>query len=184
MYLSLFSATYCSVERRSARLMSSSPSSLATSKTMARLPSCASESPSIIDKMSEPTFATVARIGWPFSPYKSQKRTGNFLHSNPSRPNLSTRFWIALMSPSTAVPARSPLTSARKTGTPASEKLSAITFRVTVLPEPLAPVISPWRLAIFKRMLSSLSSLFPTKILSLVYILIISLINTIVSSAC
>jgi L-alanine-DL-glutamate epimerase-like enolase superfamily enzyme len=40
-------------------------------------------------------------------------------------------------------PVRSPLTSAMNTGTPAREKRSAITCSVTVLPVPVAPVISP-----------------------------------------
>ena len=42
----------------------------------------------------------------------------------------------------------SPFTSAMKTGTPMSLNDSAITFRVTVLPVPVAPATSPCRLAI------------------------------------
>ena len=49
--------------------------------------------------------------------------------------------------PAAAMPDRSPLTSARNTGTPMREKCSASTCSVTVLPVPVAPVISPWRLA-------------------------------------
>src|SRR5688572_22318568 len=46
-----------------------------------------------------------------------------------------------------ARPLRSPLTSAAKTGTPAAEKPSARSCRVTVLPVPVAPAIRPCRLA-------------------------------------
>ena len=41
--------------------------------------------------------------------------------------------------------------SAANTGTPAREKPSASTCRVTVLPVPVAPVTRPWRLAERKR---------------------------------
>ena len=37
--------------------------------------------------------------------------------------------------------------SAMNVGTPMREKPSASTWSVTVLPVPVAPVISPWRLA-------------------------------------
>ena len=50
-------------------------------------------------------------------------------------------------SPATQMPDRSPFTSAQNTGTPAAENCSAITCRVTVLPVPVAPATSPWRLA-------------------------------------
>src|SRR6478735_304841 len=50
--------------------------------------------------------------------------------------------------PAMAMPERSPFTSARNTGTPAAEKSSARPCRVTVLPVPVAPAISPWRLAL------------------------------------
>jgi hypothetical protein len=45
------------------------------------------------------------------------------------------------------MPVRSPLMSARNTGTPMRLKLSASFCRVTVLPVPVAPVTRPWRLA-------------------------------------
>ena len=47
------------------------------------------------------------------------------------------------------------------TGTPMSEKDSAITFMVIVLPVPVAPAMSPWRFAILgsrKRFLSDCAS--------------------------
>ena len=49
--------------------------------------------------------------------------------------------------PGRHMPVRSPLTSLKKTGTPISEKDSASTFIVIVLPVPVAPAIRPWRLA-------------------------------------
>jgi hypothetical protein len=51
--------------------------------------------------------------------------------------------------PLAARPDRSPFTSDRITGTPLAEKLSARICSVTVLPVPVAPAISPWRLAYF-----------------------------------
>ena len=44
-------------------------------------------------------------------------------------------------------PARSPFTSAMKTGTPILLKPSAMRCNVTVFPVPVAPAISPWRFA-------------------------------------
>ena len=46
------------------------------------------------------------------------------------------------------MPERSPFTSARKTGTPMRESLSASTRSVTVFPVPVAPATRPWRFAI------------------------------------
>lgn len=60
--------------------------------------------------------------------------------------------------PDSAIPVRSPFTSAINTGTPISEKDSASFCRVTVLPVPVAPVIKPWRLAIAGSKCSCLSS--------------------------
>ena len=165
VYLSLFSLTYCKTARKSFKSIKAKFSSFATAKAIARLPSCASDSPSIIERTSGPTASTVALTGWPSVPYKSQNRTGKDLASKPSTLILSNLFWIlSFTSPSTAVPAKSPFTSAKNTGTPASEKLSAITFKVMVLPEPDAPVINPCRFAICGKIESSLpSSVFPIK---------------------
>jgi len=49
--------------------------------------------------------------------------------------------------PDIEMPERSPFTSARNTGTPAAENCSATDCSVTVLPVPVAPATSPWRLA-------------------------------------
>ena len=54
---------------------------------------------------------------------------------------------LGLLLPALAKLETSPLASAKKTGTPSREKLSANTFRVTVLPVPVAPAIKPWRFA-------------------------------------
>src|SRR6516162_6706482 len=69
----------------------------------------------------------------------------------------------SLASPASDTPERSPLTSAAKTETPARERPSASTCNVTVLPVPVAPVISPWRLANASVKISGLK-LFLTKI--------------------
>ena len=45
-------------------------------------------------------------------------------------------------------PEMSPLMSLMKTGTPAIDSCSAMTCRVFVLPVPVAPATSPWRLSI------------------------------------
>src|SRR5512138_253092 len=66
---------------------------------------------------------------------------------------------FGLAAPGWLTPARSPLTSAMKTGTPMRLKRSAITWSVTVLPVPVAPATRPWRLAIFGRRNRSVSPL-------------------------
>ncbi len=50
-------------------------------------------------------------------------------------------------SPGAARPVRSPLMSATKTGTPAFDSWPASSWRVLVLPVPVAPAIRPWRLS-------------------------------------
>ena len=94
---------------------------------------------------------TVMRTGMPASPSMSQMRQGQpwnvtssglRLKVSPQRFSMKLVIW-----PASAMPVTSPLTSAMKTGTPASEKPSARTLRVTVLPVPDAPAMSPWRLA-------------------------------------
>ncbi len=91
---------------------------------------------------------TVVRTGWPCSPKMSQKVTGlpsKGWSTSLSRPRRSWIFGEAV--PGWLTPARSPLTSAMKTGTPIRLKCSAMTCSVTVLPVPVAPATSPWRLA-------------------------------------
>ena len=51
-----------------------------------------------------------------------------------------------MASPGAAMPVTSPLMSLMKTGTPASESWPAMSCRLLVLPVPVAPAMSPWRL--------------------------------------
>ena len=74
---------------------------------------------------------------------------GQAIGSGSARPrSFST---AASLAPSAAgfwlMPVRSPFTSAMNTGTPSRLKFSASVCSVIVLPVPVAPVISPWRLA-------------------------------------
>ena len=55
---------------------------------------------------------------------------------------------LSLGTPGEAIPDRSPLTSARNTGTPAADSCSAISCSVLVLPVPVAPATRPCRLSI------------------------------------
>ncbi len=97
---------------------------------------------------SGPMSETVARTGWPPLPNTSQKATGVPAHFGSSSLSCSMRLCsLGFIAPGAASPERSPFTSAMKTGTPMREKLSASTWRVTVLPVPVAPAIRPWRLA-------------------------------------
>ena len=86
---------------------------------------------------------------------------------------------FSLSSPGQSIPATSPFTSAIKTGTPASLKDSAMTFRVTVLPVPVAPAMRPCLLAIFGSMLRcSPLSLLAIQIKSFVYMITSRVIPT------
>ena len=60
-------------------------------------------------------------------------------------------------SPGAATPDTSPFTSATKTGTPCAESCSAMSCRVFVLPVPVAPAMSPWRV-IMRRATCTLAS--------------------------
>ena len=66
-------------------------------------------------------------------------------------------FWVrannlSFGAPGEAMPDRSPLISAAKTGTPAAEICSAITCSVLVLPVPVAPETSPCRFSMLNGM--------------------------------
>ena len=137
-----------SIARRSLRSSSSSPCSSATRKAMLSTPSWTSLRSISRDSSSGPISEMVARIGWPCSPNRSQNTTGNSSGSIVEAQLLArARRRPAWPRPTCEMPERSPLMSAAKTGTPAREKPSASTCRVTVLPVPVAPVTSPWRLA-------------------------------------
>jgi hypothetical protein len=82
--------------------------------------------------------------GWPCSPNRSQNVTGNPWNWGFSAPMVFMRSssfgegW-----PGWLRPARSPFTSAMKMGTPIEDRRSDMTWSVTVLPVPVAPVMSP-----------------------------------------
>ena len=130
---------------------------------MLRTPSCTSLRSKMRDNRSGPTSNTVARMGWPCSPNKSQNITGNSSVSYSKPMSLARLTKASLASPGSAIPDRSPLISAANTGTPAREKPSAMVCSVTVLPVPVAPVTRPWRLPKASASISSLS-LLPTNI--------------------
>ena len=96
---------------------------------------------------SGPKLETVARSCAPLSPVRLRYSTGEpaGCQANPvSRARWAMR---SFDSPATPMPERSPLRSARNTGTPAVENCSAISCSVLVLPVPVAPAIRPWRVA-------------------------------------
>ena len=71
---------------------------------------------------------TVARTGKPRLPNTSQNTTGFALHAGSAMPVEASRsLSFGDADPAAATPERSPLTSARKTGTPSCEKWSAST---------------------------------------------------------
>ncbi len=98
---------------------------------------------------SGPKSATVVRIGTPVPRPPSEYTSTGYavgLHSWPIDAARSTIFADDV--PGTASPDRSPLTSARNTGTPAADRPSAMPWSVFVLPVPVAPATSPCRLSI------------------------------------
>ena len=112
----------------------------------------------------------VVRTGMPYSPKTSQNSVGKEWYSKFSMPSFARRFSrLSVVEPLLHIPDTSPFISARNTGTPISLNDSAITFKVTVLPVPVAPAMRPWRFAIFgKRYTYSVP--LPIKILLSIYI--------------
>ncbi len=87
-------------------------------------------------------------MGCPCWPNKSQKITGEAANGTDSMPKSFKRSSnLGLLVPAFARLETSPLASAKNTGTPRREKLSARTLSVTVLPVPVAPAIKPCRFA-------------------------------------
>ncbi len=119
------------------------------------------------DSSNGPISVTVARTGWPCSPNTSQNMVENWSTWKVSPISPARLVMKSLASPVSAIPERSPLMSAAKTGTPARAKPSAITCSVTVLPVPVAPVTRPCRLASASVSHASCSPL-PMKIFSAV----------------
>ena len=143
------SDTYFTIDFKSFKSIKRRPLSSATLNTTFITPSWASVSSRSLEIKSGPISDMVVLTLWPFFPYTSQNLDGYGLHSKSVIPNLSSLSWIFSLSPAFIMLVRSPLTSARKTGVPMSENVSARTFKVIVLPVPVAPAIKPWRLAIF-----------------------------------
>ena len=135
---------------------------------MCSTPVWVSLSPNMRASSSGPISLTVVRTGWPFSPYTSQNVTGHARKGKWLTPQEARRLSILpLPCPGAHRPARSPFTSAMNTGTPSCEKPSASTCRVTVLPVPVAPAISPCRFAMDGRKLTAPSFDVPTQMLPL-----------------
>ncbi len=129
----------------------SNPWSSAIRNTADKTPSWVSFKLSIRANKIGPISEIVVRIGWPCWPNKSQKTTGLAANGTLSIcKSFKRSLNLSEASPAFARLETSPFASARKTGTPIREKLSASTFRVTVLPVPVAPAIRPCRLAIGK----------------------------------
>jgi len=120
----------------------------ATWKATVSTPSCTSFRSIIRAIKSGPISDTVARTGCPFWPYRSQNTVGAALGLSVSPIPVARAISFSLGAPGWLMPERSPFTSAQKTGTPASEKPCARICRVTVLPVPVAPAITPCRLAL------------------------------------
>ena len=140
--------TCWSMDRRSLRSSSSSPLSSAILKTRLSTPICVSFRASMRPISSGPMSETVARTGWPSSPNTSHSVVGQARGWGISMPrSCSEAAILAPVLPLWLMPDRSPLMSAMNTGTPISEKPSAIFCSVTVFPVPVAPVIRPCRLA-------------------------------------
>ena len=134
--------------RRSLVSSSNNPPSSATRKTSCRTPVWVSLSPIMRASKSGPISEIVARSGCPLCPKTSHSATGhaaNRGNGTPSRSQRSRNFGDS--APGIDIPVKSPLTSAMNTGTPARLNRSAIRCSVTVFPVPVAPVMSPWRLA-------------------------------------
>src|SRR5918994_1308602 len=149
--------------RKSLRSMSRSPCSSAMRKAMLSTPSCVSFRSRSRESSSGPISDTVARTRCPCSPKRSQNTTGNLAGTDATPISWARLTRGSLPLPGAAMPDRSPLISAAKTGTPALENPSASTWSETVLPVPVAPVIRPWRLASLKSRYSGLV-LLPMKI--------------------
>ena len=142
-----FSLTCCSMARRSLRSSNSKPLSSAILNTKFRTPAWVSFKFSMRASNNGPISLTVARTGCPCSPNTSQSVTGLAANTGEGKPrSLSTADIFSLGCPAWLMPVKSPLTSAMNTGTPIRDRPSARVCKVTVLPEPVAPVIKPCRL--------------------------------------
>ena len=159
-----FSPTYCTIARRSFRSSSNKPLSSAILNVSCSTPACVSLRFNRRASRIGPKSEIVARTGCPCLPATSQSVVGKAAGTQSVTPKAARRCCsLAVASPACARPPRSPLTSAMNTGTPILEKRSAITCRVIVLPVPVAPVISPCRLASAGKSASSVRALRATQ---------------------
>ena len=107
---------------------------------------CVSFKPKTRESKSGPNSVIVVRIGTPSPrPPRVSSSAGNAFPSQfcPMLAQRARSFSEEL--PACARPVRSPLISVTKTGTPASERRSAMSWRVRVLPVPVAPATRQWR---------------------------------------
>ena len=131
-------------------LRSSSGRSLSSQylKTSARIEVWVSLRSSTLPSSSGPNELTVARTCAPSLPESDRNSTGWPVGSkgSPSDAIRSDDLRVGRVAGRRHA-GRSPLMSATNTGTPASDSWPAISWRVLVLPVPVAPAISPWRLS-------------------------------------
>ena len=100
-----------------------------------------------LPRSSGPNDETLARTCAPIFPDSDRISTGaafgSKVHlSDSQRPTT----FLFVGSPGAPTPERSPFTSTAKTGTPSAASWPAMSWSVFVLPVPVAPAISPWRL--------------------------------------
>ena len=135
--------------RRSSRSSSGSDWSSQYLKTIDSTEVCVLFRSSTFASRIGPKEWTVARTWAPSSPLNESSSTGWPWPSN-VHPSDAQRSGTcgASAEPGCETPVRSPFTSATNTGTPRSDSWPAISWRVFVLPVPVAPATSPWRFTI------------------------------------
>ena len=135
--------------RRSSRSSSGSAWSSQYLKTIERTEVCVLFRSSTFASRIGPKEWTVARTRAPSAPLSDSSSTGC---PCPSKVQASEAHRSgtcgASAVPGCDTPVRSPFTSATNTGTPRSESWPAISWRVFVLPVPVAPATRPWRFTI------------------------------------
>ena len=131
--------------RRSAKSSSSSCRSSQYLKTSARTPAWVSFRSSTFASNSGPNDDTVARSCAPRVAARLRNSTGNGVGFHAHPVSFARCCTLSSATPATPRPERSPFMSARNTGTPAADSCSARSWRVLVLPVPVAPAMRPWR---------------------------------------
>ena len=102
---------------------------------------------------------------WPGSGFRCRGRRGTGTPSGMPWPthccptSVARAVSLSLACPAVAIPDRSPLMSARKTGTPWAESCSAMSWSVLVLPVPVAPATRPCRLRVASGMRTGASGM-------------------------